>query len=585
MLTDVRTALCSAVDVDDFFEVLRQLLEASDHDAKAASEIIVDLHNANQLDAVAAFRALGQHSQGGHTFFELRQVFENALPHLQAEPEAVMACVAQLIVDAGGDLTANTILNGFQSYCAAQSSRPSAALAEILRHPQEHCALLVATLVAGSEHAPDDFLAHAIRLCTHDDLCLRAQAVFALGRIAPQERIEASAAIRSVLDALSEKESDDHVLACIIAATVSLHIGSGINEADAIKILHRAASHGQGRCFVAASNALAYQGDMLAASVRDTLLEGLTRIEQPPATALPTLDVALERIVGGDFEAVCRFLEKWLLAHKGKRRMRLLPAVRTELRSDARRLGTLVTKWLASRSKELRAGAHDIVCVDTDEHLPLEVDPHSLLSSEDASLLYIARKVVGYLFEHPLTCASLLVSLMRLCRTAEAVTDLSGLLLDPVLLNSSESVRSFLVERAGVESDARVANAINSALRDIAKYLGGLQAVGRVADLGPPSSKREAYQRHFDAVMNSAYRLAQAESVIMRMARITLLLYGEKSVTHIRDSSEGTRRMELPLQRFTTSVECPRMQIIDPVGMELTLRMFRNEELSHENGT
>lgn len=55
----------------------------------------------------------------------------------------------------------------------------------------------------------------------------------------------------------------------------------------------------------------------------------------------------------------------------------------------------------------------------------------------------------------------------------------------------------------------------------------------------------------------------------------SVLLYGTRSLSFIRDDSDAMRPLETDLKSFDYSFEIPRMEIIDPVGLDFTLRLYR----------
>src|SRR5690606_11999477 len=145
----------------------------------------------------------------GSDFFLTRHVFEQALPNMKDEISPVMRCVLRLYRDAGPDLAAGTILDGFIQFCAKDNARPREALAMIEEKPDEFADLLTAALVAGSRIDASQYLGEAIRFCRDRSIELRRRAAFSLGRIELPEGEAVTDPAFLALEQLVEHEVDD----------------------------------------------------------------------------------------------------------------------------------------------------------------------------------------------------------------------------------------------------------------------------------------------------------------------------------------------------------------------------------------
>ncbi|WON83582.1 hypothetical protein [Chromobacterium haemolyticum] len=73
-------------------------------------------------------------------------------------------------------------------------------------------------------------------------------------------------------------------------------------------------------------------------------------------------------------------------------------------------------------------------------------------------------------------------------------------------------------------------------------------------------------------------KAAEKKSIFLNLFSRSTLLYGNKSIDYIHAGvNEPPHRMETPLISHGVSMELPRMDDIDPYGLNYMLRVFRLE--------
>jgi hypothetical protein len=171
---------------------------------------------------------------------------------------------------------------------------------------------------------------------------------------------------------------------------------------------------------------------------------------------------------------------------------------------------------------------------------------------------------------------SLLTSLLRTASMAAAIK-VEELLIDPVLRNYERASREYLVSVADDANDsaAVMARRVLDA-HDI--YLEGLNAPGRVPELHPSEHERQLeWERRTDS-MSDAMRKARKDSIFTQIATESMMLYGNRAVSWIGLPGEKPHRIETQLGSVSTSFEMPRVDIVDPIGLQLMLLTFQSEE-------
>jgi hypothetical protein len=79
--------------------------------------------------------------------------------------------------------------------------------------------------------------------------------------------------------------------------------------------------------------------------------------------------------------------------------------------------------------------------------------------------------------------------------------------------------------------------------------------------------------------MRGAQKAAERQSVLFGLVHRSTLLYGKRSLTYIEEDDGSRRAVSLDLHSVSMSVEWPRRDILDPVGLDYMIRVYRVEKL------
>lgn len=574
-----REALIAAAESGKFLETVYSSMLEEQADQYVLSQEIVDLHNLGLIDAVKEFDQL-RNTVDGPNFFLTRRVFEIALPHLNAPVSAVIDCVMTLYRDAGQDMAAGTIVNGFVEFCANDTSRPSEAISEIEKDPDALSELLTPAIAAGSRIDNPRYLSEAIRLCRHESIILRRQAIFAIGRLhwPKEEPIPVSAL--TVLEQSVQRESDDQILAGNIKSAFSLLQQNSSLERQMVRIIKSALAKGNDYSLHAAAEIFGINTKDISSDLLKILLSELLHVKPENKGTLDDIDYGLAHLIRNNNKSTAiQFLEQLLLVQKDTLELEIFDSVVNEVKSDPVVLGSVTTRWLKIGEPVLCGGLQSIIGSYHGDNIKLEVDTDELDSSNPAHLIFVARKAIGYFLFQPVTAASLLISLMKLTSEEEILGELVDLLFDPLLMNYTGSALDYVKEQSGQES-GKVKHAIAKALKEIEDYLKNLRSVGILPALHPSNAQREAQDRHFAELMTKSMEDATSQSAILNLFPKITLLYGSKAISYVYDKKNPPRRLETSLASHGTEMEFPRMQNIDPYGLEFMVRVFRTERLS-----
>lgn len=537
------------------------------------------LHNEGLLDVVVAFEDLKNNAPGGPDFFLTRRVFEQALPYVNASVAPVMQCVLELFHAAGQDMVAGTIFNAYIEFCTKDAARPRDALKLIESHPAALADLLAATIAAGSQLDNPYYLAELLRLIRHPDIEVRRRAVFSVSTIHWPKGERVSATAIAALEEAVAAENNDRILASAIKSSFALFRQDKTLEERVVTLIEVALSKGDEEALHTASELLWLGTKELPVALLHLLLRHLKQVKPENIGTLNNVDLGIAHLLKRDEpEQGLRFLEELLVTHKGRLNIKVLDGAAAEIRQSPALLSKVLTRWLLRNERALHEAVHEIAGTHYGGDLGIEIDPSELEPADHVHILFTARKAIGYFFMKPVTVASAVISLMRYAPDDDTVDALGQLLLDPLLLNYPGGMRDYVKEQADRES-GMIKEAIENALTAIEQYLEVLCSVPELPALHPGQSQRETYRRHMSESMTKSMKAAEKTSIFHNLFARSTLLYGNKSINYIFVGDGEPRRMEIPLSNHGVSMEFPRMDNIDPYGLDYMLRVFRQERL------
>lgn len=557
--------------------VFANLSSAREEREDLAGELVA-LHNEEQVDVVAAFEGLRNSASGGPDFFLTRHVFEKALPHLNAPVAPVMRCVLGLFREAGQDMAAGTIFHSYIEFCTRDPARPREALNLIKEDPGALTDMLAATVAAGSQFDNPYYLAELLRLIRHPDIEVRRRAVFATTTIHWAKGASVPNTAVTALEETVAAEMDDRTLGSAIKSSFALFEQDKTLEDRIVVLIEAALTKGAEFSLHAASELLWHYTNELPPSLLKVLLKQLKRVAPANVGTLKNIDHGIARLLKqNDPAEALRFLEERLAANTDSLKIEVLKSTTCAIRESAALIGKVLIRWFLSGKRELNEAVHAIAIGNHDKDLRIDIDASELKPVDHVHILFIARKAIGYLFMTPTTAASVVISLMRYAPDDETLDALGELLFDPVLLNYPGGTREYIEDQARCES-GKVRETIESAVASIEQYLDVLRAVPNLPALHVGLTQRESYRRRMSETMAGSMKAAEKESFFSSFCSRSTLLYGNKSINYVYAGDGEPHRMEIPLTSHSISMEFPRIDNIDPYGLDYMLRVFRQEQ-------
>jgi hypothetical protein len=571
----MRQEILNSYNNEDFLRTIYELLLKDPDDRSLVSIELIRLHNEGLIDIVSSFEKLKNNSDSGYDFFLTRYIFQDSLPDIKAATLPVMNCVFHLFTEAGDDGAAGMILENFVQFCEKSENRCEDALKEIKLNPGKMVQLLVPVILAGTRLNFQKYLSETLNLTKHEDIEIRKASLFALGRIQYPDNYNLDG-VFSCLEQATEDEGDDIILANISKSAFGIyqnHINQAVRATDLIKVVFL---KGGETTLHAGSEFFGFHFKDISKDLLDNLLGHLLKVNVNNRGTLNMIDYGVDKMLDVYPDDAIEFLEKLLIKNSENISLEIFDSVIFKVFQNKILFNRLWTRWFLKGDRVLCRGILSIVRYRHDIEVRLEVDTSEFSSTNAAHNIFLARKAIGYLFFEPISAVSAVVSLMRNTTDKNVIAQLSQLLLNPMLINYPGKVRDYLLAEAkgGASSTNR---AIKKALKDLDKYLNDLKLTGVISELCPSQTQRESYRRHFSNLLSESQKESEKKSVFLNLVSKSILLYGRKSINYIYGPDGQSNRMVAPLQSFSTEIEIPRMERIDPFNLDYMLRIFSVE--------
>ena len=312
-------------------------------------------------------------------------------------------------------------------------------------------------------------------------------------------------------------------------------------------------------------------GDLLQAGIFFEWLPLCVGLGDGYDRVLDELDYSLSRLLhteSAHAEPVLEFLEAWFRAHLGstvgKREFAdRFDACTQAMRSHPPLLSRVFTRWMLTDGQATaNAAAGMVTDMRTEGHMAIEFDRAVLDTATEADLLYLVKRMLGFLLE-PKQMISLALSLLDLRNAKERVLPfLRWMLYEEIGYDYPGTTSDALQKRAAQEIDADVRELLGNIAAQLEADMSALEALPRLRELKVPMTLRRDLAKARAKAMQSSIREAQKQSVFARLATQVHIKAGETSFQHHGES--WTEPMHFA--SHSVSFEMPRREVLDPVG-------------------
>lgn len=401
----------------------------------------------------------------------------------------------------------------------------------------------------------------------------RLSGVFSLGKIRYERISDASDALTLLHQVISDNH-DDILYANVLSASFDIVKNWPRIDRDFLrKIVGHVCGHPGPAVLDACAQTLFRHQNELGHDLLSLLLDTLQDLPATQKGSMRTLDIALSQLLSGHHasEAIA-FLSKYLPMHDEHLALSDFDNFQSTLKSKSTQLQDTLISWLLAGEGVLCEGVAALFRNGEDE--PFSFD-FSVSNLNAAQQIFICRKIIGYLFTQPSIVCSFFVCILRQCddSVAEKVTNL---LFDPMLRSYGGKSKNYL---SGILSDDTAFARVQPALVKAGNYVGEIKSIGTIKELHPSESARQTVSlRDFDE-MQDARKEAEKHSIFLNLVSRSVVLHGRKILSYARAEGENGEPMEMELHSHSFGFEMPRQEVLDPIGIDYVLRVFRAERL------
>lgn len=195
----------------------------------------------------------------------------------------------------------------------------------------------------------------------------------------------------------------------------------------------------------------------------------------------------------------------------------------------------------------------------------LDLSTAILNSLEFVDILYISRKILGYIINHNILC-SLILSILKKENIDDQIKKLVLSILSLFVGRDYPGATiEFLKQRNQNENRKEIKNIVSATINNIEEYQNRRNELPQLKEL--LSSKQQSYQIAIEESkkMNKAMEQAQMSSIIQQMATNIPLKNGRAWFSY----RQGEYSTPCPLQTISHSAELPISEITHPVSKEI----------------
>ena len=189
-------------------------------------------------------------------------------------------------------------------------------------------------------------------------------------------------------------------------------------------------------------------------------------------------------------------------------------------------------------------------------------------------ILYLARKILGYCILNKESAAALLLSCLRAVPEGNRA-ELEALVFHHFLVNYLTAIEWFESVISDGDPAKESIGRLSSRLR---AYVAELERYGTCVAFRPSEHDRQLQGYRQTDFWRDIHKQAEQGSLLSALAHKATILYGMSSIFYVHTDAESEpHRQEISMGAIEHSFEFPRLQAIDPVGLQYNMTLFRSE--------
>ena len=552
-------------------------LQRNSNNTDLLDEALCKLHNAKDINIINVFGTLTNHHQL-YDFFQMRHIFEKVLPKINdnINIENIMSCVIHLIKQAEEDGFATIPLRSFQQYCQADVSRLIKAIDVINNTGDTYSIFVKPILLTLSENNLNDVLDCSIKFLSNEHIECRAGAIEALGMMNYSGKKDLLESVFEDLKDISNIERDSQIVGVILKSLLRLCMQHKILFGQYSAIWNNIENKTDKFILHAVAELICEYTHDIPDEILIAFIDCLSSLDINNKGTLRVIFDAIANFAGlGKDEIVFVLLKRLLMNESGILGMDVF--FKFSETFDAKRINSLLNEWLLLGEPILYRAIKKIIIVFNGEpELAVDVKRHSDLSSE--IYIFMAHKVVGWLYEKPISVTSFLISLLRI---QPENNEINNLLYYPMLFSYQGKVKTYIVKAlSDCADDDKLKPLLENILGRLTEYEMTTKLDNPIIELQPLERQRYAFDQLLSHAVVKEFKKHSKQLIFYNLAKKVTALYGRKVVGYHEHPSGHSDRYEMPMDASQHVSEWGVLDSLDPVNLQKMLFSFKVEELN-----
>ena len=511
----------------------------------------------------------------GPPFFLGVHLLCELVPYLHVGHRELMELIATLVRLGGQDGAAKQPNVAFRDWCAADLARVRAVVKDALAGDKLAMAHLTFALEAGEDSS------NALMFLkeTSKPEAQRGAAV-ALGRM-PLDDDSAATAVRALADMSLNSQDNNLAANALLSCFAILEKNKILPRKEARDALDKTLEDSSADTLHLLATLLWHHGKSLQEEERQLILNALLYVKPEDIGTLQRIDFALSALAQeGQIDAVSTLVAGLIKHSQGKIGINTFPRWRSVIfGNDNRCLGKLVADWLLDGNIYLCSSLAEQINITESRLQAFDLEAEDLPNKPEEQW-FLCRKAVGFLFPSPVAAAAVLIAVLRHgdCSMADTALDL---LYMPLLMSygDGEALPHYLEEVVASCLETDVARRINEKLDLKRQNTGKLDGIEALVELHPNEIHRHIAQIRTAQRMDRVRKEGEKQSVFYDLVNKQHLLYGNTWATYATGPQGEARQHRGEMKEFSFSIEYPLLDIVDTVGLHMSLHQFKHEQL------
>ena len=555
-----------------------RLLEAiadtpySEHERVA--ELLAEMHNTGHVNLlqVCGSGQLGALSR--HRFFDLQGLFCVALPHVRCSTAEAATLCHRFFEQAGEDLSAGAVYGALAEWFNRTIERVDEGLAFVRAKLDVAYGVTRSLLLAGSTHDVARFVHEGLELSQEPNESTRRAALSALGLITPAEGPLTCSVVERLGEVIGGSAVEQDQVAAFNAVLDLLERLGDPELANLQQLVVSACRDPRPILRHAIAESLRDRRSVFTDTMTDAAFAAIGDTDCDYARTISAVDSMLYRWdIEGDRKRVLSLLVELIGRDEKAIDVQSLPNFRHRIANGpGALLGWYVVSLFLTGNDKLSVAADDLLPYqETRDGLDIDLSVFGLASPW---VLFLTRKVLGYCILKKEGAAALLLSCLR-DLAGEEPAEAEDLILDYFLVNYPTAIELF---EAASSPDDVAADSVGRLRAALDRYLDGLRRHGTCAAFRP-SERERALQRYQQLdFWRGVQDIAEEQSFFVQVAHRIPMLYGTALVTHVYRSPDSEPvRQEVALSSLEHTANLPRLDAMDPVGLQYARFQFKRE--------